>query len=120
MISINPFDVFFWTFRRNEKDVVNLYTTLSPVMQLATGGSMLNFGCWSPKHTDPISAQNNLCTIFGNLAELSSGKNVIDVGSGLSAPSKQWRDSYSDLRLYCVNINFKQLVFLENKKHGIH
>jgi len=27
-----------WTFRRNENDVVNLYNTLSPVMQLATGG----------------------------------------------------------------------------------
>ena len=96
---------------------MNLYTTLSPVIQLATGGSMLNFGCWSPKHTDPISAQNNLCTIFGNLAELSSGKNVVDVGSGLSAPSKLWRDNYSDLRLYCVNINFKQLVFSGKQKN---
>ena len=117
MISINPFDVFFWTFRRNEKDIVNLYTTLSPVMQLATGGSMLNFGYWSPKHTDPISAQNNLCTIFGNLAELSSGKNVVDVGSGLSAPSKLWRDNFSNLHLHCVNINFKQLCFSGKQKN---
>mgnify|MGYP002128581523 FL=1 len=117
MISINLFDVFFWTFRRNEKDIVNLYTTLSPIMQLATGGSMLNFGYWSPKHTDPISAQNNLCTIFGNLAELSSGKNVVDVGSGLSAPSKLWRDNFSNLCLYCVNINYKQLVFSGKQKN---
>jgi len=117
LISINLFDVFFWTFRRNEKDIVNLYTTLSPVMQLATGGSMLNFGYWSPKHTDPISAQNNLCTIFGNLAELSSGKNVVDVGSGLSAPSKLWRDNFSNLCLYCVNINYKQLVFSGKQKN---
>jgi len=117
LILINPFDVFFWTFRRNEKDVVNLYNTLSPVMQLATGGSMLNFGCWSSEHTDPISAQNNLCMIFGNLAELSSGKNVVDVGSGLSAPSKLWRDNFSNLNLYCVNINFKQLVFSGTQKN---
>jgi len=117
LVSINPLDVFFWTFRRNEKDVVNLYASLSPVMQLATGGSMLNFGYWSPKHTDPISAQNNLCMIFGNLAELSSGKNVVDVGSGLSAPSKLWRDNFSNLRLYCVNINFKQLVFSGKQKN---
>ena len=108
---INPIDVFFWTFRRNEKDVVNLYTTLSPVMQLATGGSMLNFGYWSSKHTDPISAQNNMCTIFGDLAELSSGKHVVDVGSGLSAPSLLWRDNFPNLYLYCVNINYKQLIF---------
>ncbi len=86
-------------------------------MQLATGGSMLNFGCWSPKHTDPISAQNNLCTIFGNLAELSSGKNVVDVGSGLSAPSKLWRDNFSNLCLYCVNINYKQLVVSGKQKN---
>jgi len=111
LVLINPIDVFFWTFRRNEKDVVNLYTTLSPVMHLATGGSMLNFGYWSSKHTDPISAQNNMCTIFGDLAELSSGKHVVDVGSGLSAPSLLWRDNFPNLYLYCVNINYKQLIF---------
>jgi len=111
LVSINPLDVLFWTFRRNEQDVVNLYTTLSPVMQLATGGSMLNFGYWSSKHTDPISAQNNLCMIFANLAELSSGKHAVDVGSGLSSPSKLWRDTFPNLNLYCVNINFKQLSF---------
>ena len=106
-----------WTFRRNEKDIVNLYTSLSPVMQLATGGSMLNFGFWSSKHTDPISAQNNLCMIFGDLAELSSGKNVVDVGSGLSAPSKLWGNIFSNLCLYCVNINFKQLVLSGKQKN---
>ena len=41
MITINHIDVFLWTFRKNEKDVINLYNTMSPVMQLATGGSML-------------------------------------------------------------------------------
>ncbi len=80
-------------------------------MQLATGGSMLNFGYWSSKHTDPISAQNNLCMIFANLAELSSGKHAVDVGSGLSSPSKLWRDTFPNLNLYCVNTNFKQLSF---------
>ena len=117
MVTINPLDVFFWTFRRNERDVVNLYTTLSPVMQLATGGSMLNFGYWSSQHADPISAQNNLCTAFGNMAELSSAKSVVDVGSGLSAPSKIWRDCFPNLDLYCVNINFKQLRFSGKQKN---
>lgn len=107
---INPFELFFWTFRRNERDIVNLYTSLSPVMQLATGGSMLNFGFWSKNHPDPISAQNNLCMIFANMAELSSTLKVVDVGSGLAAPSKLWRDIYPDILLYDVNINFKQLI----------
>jgi len=117
LISINPIDVFLWTFRKNEKDVVNLYNTLSPVMQIATGGSMLNFGYWSEDHSEPISAQENLCSVFGNLSELSTAKNVLDVGSGLSAPSKFWRDSYPELNLCDVNINFKQLCFLKHEKN---
>lgn len=117
MVSINPLDVLLWTFRRNEKDIVNLYTTLSPVMQLATGGSMLNFGYWSSKCIDPISAQNNLCTVFGELAELSSAKHAVDVGSGLSAPSMLWRDSFPHLHLDCVNINFNQLSFSGPQKN---
>jgi len=117
LITINPIDVFLWTFRKNEKDVINLYNTMSPVMQLATGGSMLNFGYWSSKHLDPISAQDNLCNVFGTLSELSTAKNAIDVGSGLSAPSKLWRDTFPDLNLYDVNINFKQLCFLKHQKN---
>jgi len=117
LVSINPLDVLLWTFRRNEKDIVNLYTTLSPVMQLATGGSMLNFGYWSSQCIDPISAQNNLCTVFGELAELSSGTHAVDVGSGLSAPSLLWRDSFPNLRLDCININFKQLSFSGSQKN---
>ncbi len=117
MVSINPLDVLLWTFRRNEKDIVNLYTTLSPVMQLATGGSMLNFGYWSSNSTDPISAQNNLCMVFAELAELSSAIHAVDVGSGLSAPSLLWRDAFPNLRLDCVNINFKQLSYSGTQKN---
>ena len=117
MNSINPVELFLWTFRRNEKDVVNLYDALSPVMQLATGGSMLNFGYWSSKDTDPISAQNNLCMVFANMAELASSKCAVDVGSGLSAPSKLWRDAFPNLHLHDVNINFKQLSFSGNQKN---
>ena len=117
LISINPIDVFLWTFRKNERDVVNLYNTMSPVMQIATGGSMLNFGYWSSEHLDPISAQENLCNLFGNLSELSTAKTVLDVGSGLSAPSQFWRDSYPNLNLYDVNINFKQLCFSGYQKN---
>ncbi|MGY5148248.1 MAG: class I SAM-dependent methyltransferase [Candidatus Nitrosopumilus sp. bin_7KS] len=117
MTSINLLDLFLWTFRRNEKDVVTLYNALSPVMQLATGGNMLNFGYWSDEHTDPISAQNNLCMVFANMAELSSAKQIVDVGSGLSAPSKLWRDRYPGITLYDVNINFKQLAFSGTQKN---
>jgi len=80
-------------------------------MQLATGGSMLNFGYWTENTIDPISAQKNLCSYFGNLAELQQAKSAVDVGSGLSAPAIFWRNKYQKLNLFCVNINHEQLSF---------
>ncbi len=86
-------------------------------MQVATGGSMLNFGYWSDKIQDPISAQRNLCDFFGKLAELENAQTVVDVGSGLSAPAIFWRNFYEKLNLNCVNINFKQLCFSGTEKN---
>ena len=109
MTSINPLDLLLWTIRRNEKDVVNLYNSLSPVMQLATGGNMLNFGYWDDENDDPISAQENLCSIFAKMAELNSCETIVDVGSGLSAPAMFWRKKFPNLSVFCVNINYNQL-----------
>ena len=111
LTSINPIDLLLWTLRRNEKDVVNLYNSLSPVMQLATGGSMLNFGYWDDTHTTPISAQENLCSVFAKMAELDSCRTVLDVGSGLSAPALFWKKHFEHLSIYCVNINYEQLRY---------
>ena len=80
-------------------------------MQMATGGSMLNFGYWSEKIKDPISAQKNLCDYFGKMADLKNAKTVLDLGSGLSAPAIFWRDQYDGLKIFCVNINYNQLKF---------
>lgn len=80
-------------------------------MQLATGGSMLNFGYWMENTKDPVSAQENLCLYFGRLAELENAKNIVDVGSGLSAPAIFWRNNYEKLCLFCININYNQLSF---------
>ncbi len=108
LMLVNPLQVILWTFRRSEHDVVNLYNTLSPVMQLATGGNMLNFGCWDGVE-NPVAAQSNLCSLVGDIAELCSAKRLIDVGSGLSAPAMQWRSTYA-VDICCVNINYKQLA----------
>ncbi len=109
MTSIDPLNLFLWTFRRNEKDVVNLYNALSPVMQLATGGNMLNFGYWNAKNNSPVSAQENLCAVFAKMAELNSCKNIVDVGSGLSAPAIFWRNNFKNLSIFCINTNYDQL-----------
>ena len=103
-----------WTFRRNENDVVNIYNTLSPVMQLATGGNMLNFGLWDESDMSAAKAQNRLCDVVARLAELDSGKSLLDVGSGLSSPAIRWTESYPDIEIWCVNINYLQLQAAKN------
>ena len=79
-------------------------------MQLATGGSMLNFGYWNTENPDPISAQKNLCSYFARMAELETANKIIDVGSGLSAPAIFWRNNFENLSINCVNINYSQLL----------
>ncbi|KAG2478994.1 MAG: Type 11 methyltransferase [Nitrosopumilales archaeon] len=109
MKKINLLQLFLWTFRRNEKDVVNLYNALSDVMRLATTGDMLNFGYWDEEIKNPIDAQMELCKIFGRLAELETAKKIVDVGSGFSAPAIQWKSQFNSLEIACLNINFDQL-----------
>ncbi len=101
--------VLLWTFRRNEKDVANLYNALSPVMTLATGGKMLNFGYWTGQTKTPLEAQEALCDIMGEMADLASARTVIDVGSGLGAPASYWKSKQAGLEISCVNISFEQL-----------
>lgn len=101
--------VLLWTFRRNERDVANLYNALSPVMTIATGGRMLNFGYWTDKTDTPLEAQEALCDVMGEMAELASARTVIDVGSGLGAPASYWKSKQAGLEISCVNISFEQL-----------
>ena len=101
--------MILWTLRRNENDVVNLYNKLSPVMQLATGGNMLNFGHWDKDDKSPVDAQNRLCYEIGELAELHSANSLLDVGSGLSSPTMTWTTSYPNIDIICLNINYIQL-----------
>ena len=108
-MQLNPLNIIFWTFRRNEKDVVNLYNTLSPVMQKATGGDMLNFGYWNSSTETPIIAQQELCSKVAKLAELDSAENLLDVGSGIGGPAKFWSNTYPKLSIMCINSNFTQL-----------
>ena len=119
MFKVNPFELVLWTFRRNENDVVNLYNTLSPVMQLVTDDNMLNFGYWSKEVTTPIDAQNRLCNEISEIAELNSAKSLLDIGSGLSSPAIMWSRSHPNIDILCLNINYTQLELAQktvNKK----
>jgi ubiquinone/menaquinone biosynthesis C-methylase UbiE len=110
LLAVNPIDVILWTLRRNEKDVIKLYDSLSPIMQLATDASMLNFGYWQGEVNSPVLAQSNLCTLVGTLADLGSSNTLIDVGSGYGAPALQWSKEFRLGKIICVNINSQQLA----------
>jgi ubiquinone/menaquinone biosynthesis C-methylase UbiE len=113
---INPIDALLWGIRRNQRDVINLYSSLSPLMSITTGSNMLNFGYWSDGIDNPIKAQENLCNIIGKLAELESAKTLLDVGSGLSSPAIFWKNEYPLLEIYCININYPHLIFANKLK----
>lgn len=115
MKKINPIEIFLWTFRRKEKDVINLYDSLSNLMRIATGGDMLNFGYWDDDTKTALDAQKKMCSIFGKKALLESNQHVLDVGSGIGSPSIQWSKEYSPIKLSCININYSQLQSSVNK-----
>lgn len=110
-VSINPVDVFLWTFRRNENDVINLYDALSSLMQISTGSNMLNFGYWNENASDPHQAQITLCKTIAEMAELESSNDVLDVGSGFSEPATIWKSEFPHIKISCLNVNPQQLNF---------
>lgn len=110
-VSINPVDVFLWTFRRNENDVINLYDALSSLMQISTGSNMLNFGYWNENTSDPHQAQITLCKTIAEMAELKSSNNILDVGSGFSEPATIWKSEFPHIKISCLNVNPQQLSF---------
>lgn len=126
MKKINPLELFLWTFRRKEKDIVNLYDSLSDLMRLATGGDMLNFGFWDENTNTPLEAQKKMCTIFAKKALLESNQKIVDVGSGIGSPAAQWAIEYSPVKLSCININYTQLqdsiinIKKSTSKNNIH
>ncbi|MDE1765264.1 MAG: class I SAM-dependent methyltransferase [Thaumarchaeota archaeon] len=111
LASINPVDVLLWTFRRNEDDVVNLYDSLSSLMQISTEGNMLNFGYWDDDTVHPHKAQVQLCKRIADMAELNTARNVLDVGSGFSEPATIWKTNFPHIKMSCLNVNRTQLGF---------
>lgn len=109
MQKINPFELFLWTFRRNEKDVIHLYNSLSNLMKISTGGDILNFGYWDDSTNTILEAQKNMCQIFAQKAQLQSNQHILDVGSGIGSPAIQWYYEYDPIDLTCININYGQL-----------
>ncbi len=114
MVNLNLFNIFLWTIRRNENDIVNMYDSLSPMMQITTNGDMLNFGHWDKVSTTPLSAQNHLCDIVAELTEFNTAQTLVDVGSGLLGPAKKWKNDFPEIKIFSININYLQLKNSKN------
>ena len=109
-MHIDPIQAILWTIRRNERDVIHLYDSLSALMELTTGARMLNFGYWNGNIPSPKEAQSYLCTSVGKTAELDTAQIIVDVGSGYGAPASQWGNEYTRPQIVCVNINGNHLT----------
>lgn len=110
MSGIRPLDVMGWTLRKRPADVIRLYNTLAGVMRLATGYESLNFGLWDGLHDAPVQAQMAMAEHVGSMAGLDSCHMVADVGCGFGAPAEQWRRTYPETSIICVDINHNSLA----------
>jgi cyclopropane fatty-acyl-phospholipid synthase-like methyltransferase len=109
MIQINPIEVLFWNIRRNERDVINVYDKLAPIMQLGTDSNMLNFGLWDKDAKEPLEAQKRMCEFVSDFGNFQSSRKLLDIGSGYGAAALVWKDNFPELQITCLDLNFNQL-----------
>ena len=105
--------------RGNETDIIKIYNYVTPVIQLANGGQMLNRGYWDKDAKNPLQAQHQFCKLVGEFAEYNSAKTLLDVGSGLSIPAIHWRTLYEFLNITCLDINFQGLKIAASESKNI-
>lgn len=107
-IRVNPLDVILWNGRHSGKDVVNIYTKFSPMMQIGADTKMLNFGLWKNSTTLP-DAQKEMSEYVADFGEFSLASKVLDVGSGFCIPATIWKERFPHLEVFCLDVNFSEL-----------
>lgn len=107
-IRVNPLDILLWNGRHSGKDVVNIYTKFSPMMQIGADTKMLNFGLWKNSDTLP-DAQREMSEYAADFGEFSLASRVLDVGSGFCIPAIIWKEKFSQLEIFCLDVNFGEL-----------
>ncbi len=106
----NAINTLLSLLRRDERAVVNIYQAFMSYARILTRTNMINFGFWTQETTSIRQAQEALCTLTGNLAELDTAMNVLDIGSGLSGPAEQWNLEYKFINsLICIDVNYQAL-----------
>lgn len=107
-IRVNPLDVIIWNGRHSGKDIVNIYTKFSPLMQIGADTKMLNFGLWKNSATLP-EAQREMSEYVAEFGDFASAGKILDVGSGFCVPATIWKEKFSHLDIYCMDLNFSEL-----------
>jgi cyclopropane fatty-acyl-phospholipid synthase-like methyltransferase len=107
-IRVNPLDILLWNGRHSGKDVMNIYTKFSPMMQIGADTKMLNFGLWKNSDTLP-EAQREMSEYAADFGEFSLASRVLDVGSGFCIPAIIWKEKFSQLEIFCLDVNFGEL-----------
>ncbi|MDP9490206.1 MAG: class I SAM-dependent methyltransferase [Thermoproteota archaeon] len=106
----NAINTLLSLLRRDERAVVNIYQAFMSYARILTRTNMINFGFWTQETTSIRQAQEALCMLTGNLAELNTAKNLLDIGSGLSGPAEQWNVEYKFINsLICIDVNYQAL-----------
>ena len=95
--------------RRNAVDVISIYDTFSNLMNITTGGNLLNFGYWDDDVNTPIEAQLKLTNIVGEFGRFINAKRILDLGSGYSIPAIKWLQDYPTTNIYCINLSYNQI-----------
>ena len=107
---LNAINTLLSLLRRDERAVVNIYQAFISYARILSRTNMINFGYWTQETTSIKQAQEALCTLTGNLAELDTAKNVLDIGSGLLGPAEQWNLEYKFINsLVCIDVNYQAL-----------
>ena len=109
MIQINPIEVLFWNIRRSDKDIINVYDKIAPIMQLGANSNMLNFGLWDNNAKAPLEAQKRMCEFVSDFGNFQSSRKLLDIGSGYGSPALVWKENFPELQITCLNLNFNQL-----------
>lgn len=107
-ITVNPLDVLLWNGRHSGRDIVNIYSKFSPMMQIGADTKMLNFGLWKNSATLP-DAQREMSEYAAEFGEFGSSKKILDVGSGFCIPATIWKQKHSDLDIFCMDLNYSEL-----------
>lgn len=96
--------------RRNPIDVISIYDAFSDLMNITTGGKLLNFGYWDDVADNPLDAQIKLTKIIGEFGRFFNSKCILDVGSGYSIPALIWLNDHPTTKILCVNLSYNQVV----------